>query len=478
MTNSVTTLLANLLPAAPAQLLLLGDDVNGWAADLEAKGFSVSHQRFCEPPDFVQYPSASRSGIGQVCISQTTVASAPFAGVLVLDFSPAVHALALFDQLAGLAADGAVVLLLGQHSADKPPRMTRWLDYAVAIAGRCGFSTQAPAEVASTSENGFFVRALRKAMPPRWQVSHVRPKDFTAVATLFQAVFGHVLSRELWDWKYAAGSGNAVAASHKGVLIAHYGGIYRDVLLYGKPDWFLQICDVMVHPAERGVLTRQGPFFLTASTSAELYGPFGFGFPNARHMRVGEKMALYSKAAQMVEIRWEPSLAKFCLRTRVRSLERHSVSDGVVIQQLWAAMAHDLRGGVVGVRDQAYLERRYWSHPHNHYELLLVTARLTGKPLGVMVLHRLEGSCELMDIVAPLANVALVLDQARRMAGRWQCGYLHCWATQNHAPLFLACEGKEHPLDVIIPTSCWTADPRAESFKDKWWLMSGDTDFR
>ena len=444
----------------------------------EVKGFHVSHQRFCEPPDFVQYPSTTRSGIGQVCISQPTAASGPFKLILVLGFSPAVHSLALFDQLAELVTDDGMVLLVGRQPVDQPPRMARWLDFAVAIAGRCGFASQAPVEAVGTSENDFFVRALRKAAAPRWQVGHVRPKDFTAVATLFQEVFGHPLSRELWDWKYAAGHGNAVVASHKGVLIAHYGGIYREVLFYGQPDWFLQICDVMVHPAERGVLTRQGPFFLTASTSAELYGPLGFGFPNARHMRIGEKMALYSKAAQMVEIRWEPSSADFRLRTRVRWLERHNDSDGAVVEKLWEAMAQDLRSGVVGVRDWAYLERRYWSHPHNHYELLLVTARLTGKPLGVMVLHRLESSCELMDIVAPLANVALVVDQARRMTERWQCRSLYCWATQNHAPVFVACEGKEHPLDVIIPSSCWTDDPRAESFKDKWWLMSGDTDFR
>ena len=225
MMNGVAAALANSFPAAPAQVLLLGDDVSSWVEDLEAKGLRVSHQRFCEPPDFVQYPSATRAGMSQVRISQATVASGPFALVVVLDFSPALHPLALFDQLAGLAADGAVVCLVGKKPADAPPRMARWLDFAVAIAGRCGFAVQAqaqaPADDLETHEDGLFVRVLRKTSASRWQVSHVRPTDFAAVATLFQEVFGHALSRALWDWKYASGRGNAVVASHKGVLIAH-----------------------------------------------------------------------------------------------------------------------------------------------------------------------------------------------------------------------------------------------------------------
>lgn len=479
MMNGVAEVLANLPPAAPAQLLLLGDDVNGWVVDLEAKGFRVSHQRFCEPPEFVQYPSATRSGVSQVCISQATTASAPFDAVLVLDFSPAVHPLALFDQLAELAADGGMVLLTGRQSADKPPRMAHWLDYAVAIAGRCGFAAQAPVEAAGTSENDFFVRALRKAVAPRWQVSHVRPNDFTEIAVLFQEVFAHPLSRELWDWKYGAGHGNAVVASRDGVVIAHYGGMYRDVLLQGKPDWVFQICDVMVHPKERGVLTRQGPFLLTAATSAEIYGPLGFGFPNARAMRVAEKMGLYSEVGQMVEVRWPPASGRTRLFSRLRPLATGSESAALIVNQLWAVMAQDLRDGVIGVRDWAYLQHRYFDHPHNHYEVLSVTARLTGKPLGVMVLHRQQDSCELMDVIAPLANLPLVIDQARRLTGRWGLPRLYCWISKNHAQRFLDCEGgKEEVLNVTIPTSCWTADPRAESFKDKWWLMSGDTDFR
>ena len=477
--KALAGVLKNLLPAAPAQLLLLGKHQATWAAELEAQGYRVSSQLGCKPDDFAQYPSATREGICQANLSLPQAAAGSFGAALVLGFSPQLHPLALFDQLAGLLVNDGVVVLMGRQPDDKPPRLVRWLDYAVAIAGRCGFAAQAPLEAMdTTANNGFFVRALRKAAVPRWRVSHVRAENFPQIATLFQEVFGHPLSRELWAWKYAAGHGNAVVTSHKGALIAHYGGMYRDVRRCGEPDWVFQICDVMVHPRERGVLTRQGPFLLMAATSAEIYGPLGFGFPNARAMRVAEKMGLYSPAGQMAEVRWEPSSPGVRLRTRVRSLERWSASDRALVAQLWESMAHDLRDCVVGVRDWTYLDHRYVSHPHNHYEMLVVTARVTGKPLGIMVLRRLEGSCELLDVIAPLASLPLLIDQARRMTARWGLAHLYCWITQNHAPLFVVCAGKEEALDVTIPTSCWTADPRADSFKDKWWLMSGDTDFR
>ena len=340
-------------------------------------------------------------------------------------------------MLAGRQPEGAVL------------RRTHWLTEALTIAGRCGLAVQDTGtdhEIADCNGADSFIRILRKTGTPRWRLGHVMAADFAQVAKLFEIVFAHALSAELWAWKYASGRGNAVIARRGGEVIAHYGGMYRDVLIQGRPEWVFQICDVMVHPNERGVMTRQGPFLLTAATSAELYGPLGFGFPNARAMKV------------------QP----------VGTTE----SDKAMVNALWLAMAHDLKDGVVGVRDWAYVEHRYVKHPVNTYEVLLVTARLSAKPLGVVVLRRHENACELMDVIAPLANLPQVIDQARRMTARWGMSRLYCWVTQRHAARFVDCAGTVQALDVMIPTSCWTDDPRADALKGQWWLMSGDTDFR
>jgi hypothetical protein len=476
--QALNTAWVSQLPAAPAHVLLLGVEPNARAAMLEALGYQVSFQSLGSFQALAQFPTTTRQPIGQVNLHLPDAAAAGFAAALVLDFSPLIHPLALWDQLAKCLAEDAVAILVGQTTCDAPPRMPKWLDYVVAIGARCGFTAQELSADAAASGAGGFVRVFRKAAAPRWQVRHVRATDFDEIATLFQEVFGHPISRELWTWKYADGHGNGVVAARHGGLIAHYGGMYRDVMLCGKPDWVFQICDVMVHPKERGVMTRQGPFLLTAATSAEIYGPLGFGFPNARAMEVAAKMGLYSEVGQMAEVRWEPSAARFRLRTRLQPIVSGSATGQAMVDALWAAMAKDLRSDVVGVRDWAFVEHRYFSHPHNQYEVLAVTSRLTGKALGVMVLRRLEAMCELVDVITPLANLPLLIDQARRLIGLWGLPYLYCWITKNHLSHFLATGGQEVALNVSIPTSCWTDDPRANVFKDKWWLMSGDTDFR
>ncbi len=470
--------LAAQLPAAPATVLLLGLNSGSHAAHLQAKGYQVAVRPFSVSQDMAQLPSATRQAIRQICLDIPDRAPGHFDCSLVLDVSPAIHPLALWGQFDHWLADSAPVVFMGSTDANPNARMPNWLDYVAAIAARCGFVEQNVSELAAALGANQFIRAFRKAAAPRWHLRHVREEHFDEIATLFQEVFGHPLSRDLWNWKYANGHGNAVVAARHGALIAHYGGMYRDVMLFGVPDWVFQICDVMVHPKERGVMTRQGPFLLTAATSAEIYGPLGFGFPNARAMQVAEKMGLYSEVGQMASIRWVPSAPRFRWKTRVHAVERASVTGRSQVNALWSEMAHDLRDGVVGVRDWDYVEHRYFGHPHNRYEVLVVTSRLTGKALGAMVLRRDGDACELLDVITPLANLPLVIDQARRLTGLWGLTDMYCWITKNQAQRFVDCGGVQGELNVTIPTSCWTDDPRANVFKDSWWLMSGDTDFR
>ncbi len=472
--------LARLLPPAPARLLLLTDG----PSDLEAKfsdlGYDVHTCAVCQSGEFIQWPTSTREGICRVQVDLPGVEASSF-NIAFVQGGEHIHSLALFNQLGPWLTHDATLLITGVSHTKDSPRMPHWLDYVVAIGSRCGFVEETFNASEATAFDGEFVRVLRRCGEPRWQLRHVRSQDFEEVAALFQEVFGHPLSRELWAWKYANGRGNSVVAVRHGEVIAHYGGMYRDILLSGTPAWAFQACDVMVHPRERGVMTKQGPFLLTAATVAEIYAPSGsgFGFPNSRAMLVAERMGLYSEVGHMVSVRWEPSAPGYRWRTRARALVRHDPTDRAKVQSLWKTMARDLASSVVGVRDWEYLESRYFSHPHNHYEVMQVSARLTGTPLGVVVLRRLEDSCELLDVIAPMGNLPLLIDQARRVAGLWGLSHLYCWITKNHAQHFLSCgDAKEESLNIRIPASCWTDESRVDVFKDRWWLMSGDTDFR
>ena len=470
--------LIEILPKAPARVLLIGQHLDSLVDALETKSYQIVQTSYSISHEFAQFPSETRQGIYQLDIDFSIRESSDFDAVWVQGVSSQMHPLDLFEKLSHMLNAEGLVVLMGQHHQGTPPRVSRWLEYLVAIGARCGFTAlELESDVASAG-HGTFVKVFRKTAVPRWQLRHLRSGDYAEIAVLFQEVFGHAISPALWAWKYANGHGNAVLASRDGVLVAHYGGMYREILLCGKPDWAYGGSDVMVHPKERGVMTRQGPFLLTAATTAEIYGPVAFGFPTERAMLVAERMGLYTKAGQMAEIRWEPAAPRLRLHTRVRSLTQGNTADHELVDGLWMDMAKDLQDSVVGVRDWKFLEYRYFGHPHNQYEVMVVTSRWTGNALGVMVLRRLEGSCELLDVVAPLGNLRLVLDQARRLTARWSLPYLYCWITANQAQHFVACGGKKELLNVYIPTSCWTDDPRVDMLIDKWWLMSGDTDFR
>jgi len=463
-------LLQPFLPAAPATVLLLGELPAARMANMQARGYQLTHVRWRDPEQQMLPPAGANSELLQVRLTGSATDGLHFDAVLALDLAADIHPLALFDEIDRLLLPQGVVVLTGNNLPGS------WLDYLGAIAIRCGFTPEAPTNDVAGDGQAYVFR--RTAIAPRWRVGHVLPHDFPAVAVLFQDVFGHALSPALWHWKYGAGRGNAVVARKNGMVVAHYGGMYRNIVVGGKPERVAQICDVMVLSNERGVLTRQGPFFLMGSSWPEVYGPLGFGFPNARAMLVAKKMGLYTEVGKMAEVRWPPAAARFRLASRVRQLDQNRAADRALVESLWESMAHDLRHSAVGVKNWAFLQQRYFAHPHNHYEILVVTARLTGKPLGVLVLRRLEASCELLDVVAPLANLAQVIDQARRMTNRWALPYLYAWVTTNNLSLFLNCGGKEEALDVAIPASSWTKNPQSELFKDKWWLMSGDTDFR
>ncbi len=358
------------------------------------------------------------------------------------------------------------------------------LGFFLAIARRCGFSVSDSESLEPNEPSGEYGVILEMdPVAPRWALSHLREADLPGFVTLFRDSFNSDVSLELWRWKYGAGRGRTIVAKKGGRLVAHYGSTIRSVSYFGEPGEAVQICDVMVDPRERGVMTKKGAMFMTTATYLEAYlGLAGYtiayGFPNRRHMQLGEKLELYGEVARMVEVRWPISSDRPRLLTRVNYLDRDDLRRCEEVDGLWAGMRRDLRDAVVVVRDSDYLKYRYFSHPTIGYDVLCVRSRLSGKALGVMVLRREKDSCELVDVVAPLRRLPCIIDQARRMAGRWGFETLYCWATEHHADRFVCGEGTVNLLDVSVPTSVWLDGQLTAHLINKWWLMSGDTEFR
>lgn len=354
------------------------------------------------------------------------------------------------------------------------------LEYFLHTLRRCGFSI----EQVQPLQGAQVLIVAHKRHDQRWRVSDVREHDVPAVADLFQRVFGHSMSTELWNWKYAHERGhNIVAWNQQGQIVAHYGGLNRQLHYFGRDEWGCQIADVMVEQTERAVLTRTGPFFLVAATQSELSrGPclIGYGFPNARHMRVAEHLKLYAEVARLTQVVWPAQrTGGSALEYRVRRVQQPELIRAAV-RELWPQMAQDLRAEIVGVRDPDWILYRYCQHPQpEQYQLWLVQQRWTHRPLGLMVIRPEDGLCQCLDVVAPLANLGYVVQAGRRLAAQLGCHELRCWITQRFAPLWAAHEdGDIRALDMIIPTSIRTEGPSVAELDQHWWLMAGDTDFR
>ena len=330
---------------------------------------------------------------------------------------------------------------------------------------------------------GYALLKWQKGKTPRWQVTASTPEDQPAVCGLFKQVFKQPMSEALWAWKYAEGRGMATLGWKGQQLVAHYGGLLRDLRCFGQPRQGVQIGDVMVLPQERGVLTRQSAFFQTATTFPERYVGYGqqvylgYGFPNFHAMKVAERLKLYAEVGRMAEIHWTPIASRARLMSSIRVLSPEDANLAQWVDILWAEMADDLTQDIIGVRDWGYIQHRYCQHPEKNYQFLLVKHRISQKPLGLAIIWREGNECKLMDYIGSRQNLHTVLLQTRRMLHTWQVPTLTTWVSDNFKPLFLDAGGVEYPLDVRVPTSIWTQGISPETIKNHWWLMIGDTDF-
>ncbi len=383
--------------------------------------------------------------------------------------------------------DGGVGKPLGKATAwDKANLLATVSALRVQLLARCGFLPVVPApQVGEGDAEGYVAACCFRRAPqaPRWRLSHLGRGQFEAFGELFVTVFGHAMAPALWQWKYGAGRGCAVVAWRGDRLIAHYGGNLRRALAFGELVWALQICDAMVDPRERAVMTKTGAMYQVTAAFLELYQglggiPLAFGFPNRRAMRLGERLGFYAEVGTLVELRW-PSLARSPrLMTRMAYLDPASSADRRAVQVLWTAMAHDLGHGVIGVRDWDYLRYRYLDHPERHYELVLVRSRWTRVPLGLLVLHLEEDAVALTDLVAPLRHLPALLVQARRLTGLWGRSSLYAWITRQHAFRLTTANTAERDIEVSIPTNTWVPQPFSPAqLANRWWLTIGDTDF-
>jgi hypothetical protein len=310
-----------------------------------------------------------------------------------------------------------------------------------------------------------------------------------AVRAMFHRVFGREMGAAEWEWKYGEGRGHGAGlAARDGTMMAFYGALSRRVLMLGQPVDACQICDVMIEAGARVSLARKGAIqqvtatFVEAEVGWARRFPMGFGFPTDRALGVAERLGLYRRVDELVQLRW-PAQAAPALAVQEIDLAalREDSEPGRGIQALWSAMAASMTDSVLGVRDCAWLRYRYGLKPGYEYTCLLVSETVKDTTRGLVVLRRQDDHVEVLDVLALPEHMPLMIQAARAWAARdTSLGHVKAWITRSHAQLFTRSDdGSEQDLlNIFIPANSYSAGVPPETLLNRWFLMAGDTDFR
>lgn len=391
-------------------------------------------------------------------------------------------ALTYFEALSALAQERACALLVVHDAsahAGQRPSMAELAALGPAWGWRRVNTEGAPL-------------LLLRGPGPHPRLRWLNEGDASAMRSLFHRIFGHEMSAELWDWKYGSGRGMGLGWWLDGELLAHYGGTSRTVHVFGQPMLACQVCDVMVDSKARAALVRRGPLakltevFLHTRVGHERSHPIAFGFPSVRHHGVGRAVGLYEAVDEMVCVSWlgpTPG-GRSDWRWRARRLDPSSLRQGSAdwqgLQRLWQRMASAFTASLVGERSAAWVHRRYGLRPEVRYELLMVSSRLTRRTLGAVVLRAHADHVEILDLIAAPRSFGTLIRAARQHA--FVAGFTQCqaWVTASHAHLLA--QGSEPtqtlPLGITVPAAAHARALPAARFKQAWFLMAGDTDFR
>lgn len=409
------------------------------------------------------------------------------AGMTTESAPDAADAVGLLDAVAGQHHDRPLALLVsGAPWPGSDAGLAR--SQLAALGSRVGWRV-------SLASDGLLVMTLGTDAPARMR--WVGSRDAPAMRVLFRNMFGHEMSVEHWCWKYSAGNGSGLALWINGEMVAHYGGATRQVRVFGDVMQACQVCDVMVSPAGRAALARRGPLaYLTATFLEHQIGhglphAIGFGFPSERAFRVAQRLGLYVAVDEIVSLHW-PALSSAASparrgdwRVRAAPLDLTILHEGTRpwrrAEDLWATMAAAFRGSVLGERSPAWLRKRYGQRPDFHYDALLLTSKMTARWLGIVVTRAHDDYLEIVDLIGAPRHFAALVHVARGVAATKGLHKVQAWITASHAHLLRTSDDADvvmHKPGIRVPFNAHTSGLDPALFVGKWFLMSGDSDFR
>jgi len=313
-----------------------------------------------------------------------------------------------------------------------------------------------------------------------WQVDSAGPEHALEIQKLFKSVFKQDMTPAQWDWKYGNKRGVGVIVRNGDEIVAYYGGMERRTLLKSEAVCAVQCGDSMVAESHRGTLSKRGPFYLSATSFLDKYvginRPYllSYGFPNARAMRLAERLGIYAEVGTVVEVAWSAASSS---AFRAEVFDYDSPDHAQCVEQLWSKMAAEFADRTIGIRDLEYLRYRYHEHPELSYDLHLVYRIADGGLIGLLVTRQIDDRLLLVDMVSAKGNMRDLAEFGRILTAEANCREFYGWLTDVDCPLFADSSVEIRESAVRLPISVFCEGLTAEEMQDSWFFMCGDSDF-
>jgi len=236
----------------------------------------------------------------------------------------------------------------------------------------------------------------------------------------------------------------------------------------------------MVAETHRGTLSKKGPFYLSVSSflgkfvGQDLTYLLSYGFPNARAMRLAERLGMYEEVGTLLDVSWSSQNSPiFNFSSFDFSLDEHRQ----ILDRLWQAMAAEFTDRSIGIRDLAYIRHRFHEHPSLYYNLHLVSLAGDSETIGLLITREVESRLLLVDVVGETHNFHRLVEAGRHLAFEKECKDLYGWLTEVDYSLIANTDVITGEKPLRLPLGVYSPGLKASEVQDKWFFMCGDSDY-
>lgn len=234
-----------------------------------------------------------------------------------------------------------------------------------------------------------------------------REGDEEAILPAFTAAFAVPRPLERWRWIYRASPDGArlmLAWAPDGGLAAHFGGTAHRGVRDEQPISVTHMRDAFSTPGYRGAIGgRKGVYVRTIEAFFARWDgetTFVYGFPSARHFRLGSLVGRFSGFSDWVAFRVVLSRTyEGRAAPTLRAVVREVTAFDAAFDALWKERSRRLRMAVV--HDAAFLSWRFGPGAGRPYWTWTVSPYLSARLVGYVVLQPWRDSARLVDFCLP-----------------------------------------------------------------------------